>query len=113
MWLCLNNAFLSIVHKECGPDELLVRARVPGHIERVFPAVVVRESFGTDYRYRAVVSRQDVAAAMAGIVDSIDYGNFKGSTKERSLHDAYMNVWHDMAPLQPGGPYAKAPRGSK
>ena len=25
MWICLNNAFLSIVHKDCAPDELLVR----------------------------------------------------------------------------------------
>jgi hypothetical protein len=107
MWLMLNNAFLSVVHKECGPDELLVRSRRPGDIEKVFPDAVVRESLGTDYRYRSVMPRSVVADAMARVVDSIDYPNFKGSTHDNKLHDAYMGVWKVMAPLQPGGPYAR------
>ena len=36
MWLMMNDCFLSIVAKDCKEDELLVRARRPGDIERVF-----------------------------------------------------------------------------
>ena len=53
MWLCLNNAFLSIVDKDCAPDELLVRARRDGDIERVFPKAEVEVTLGNDYRCRA------------------------------------------------------------
>jgi hypothetical protein len=31
-----NNSYLSIVSKDCGPAELLVRARRAGDIEKVF-----------------------------------------------------------------------------
>lgn len=111
MWTCFNDAFLSIVDKECEPDELLVRARRPGDIERVFPGVTVVESFGTDYRYRAAIKRTVIADAVSARIMGIGYSNFKGSTKDRELHDAYMDVWRAMAPLQPGGPYARDPRG--
>lgn len=105
MWLCLNHAFLSIVHKDCAPDELLVRARRDGDIERVFPAAEVRIIPGHDYRCRAIVKRSAVAAVLSQIAAEIDYPNFKDSVRERKLHDAYMNVWSDMGQLQPGGPY--------
>lgn len=110
MWLMLNDAFLSIVDKSTKPGRLLVRARRPGDIERVFPGVNVRESFGTDYRYRADVPRQRVATEVAGRLMAVDYSNFKSSTKDRPLHDAYMRVWNVMERLQPGGAYARDPR---
>ena len=37
MCLCLSDGFLSIVAKDCADDELLVRARRHGDIERTFP----------------------------------------------------------------------------
>ena len=37
MWIMTNNSYLSIVSKDCGSAELLVRARRAGDIERVFP----------------------------------------------------------------------------
>ena len=110
MWLCLNNAFLSIVDKDCAPDELLVRARRDGDIERVFPKAEVEVTLGNDYRCRARVKRADVAAAITQRVMSIDYGNFKGSTKDKPLHDAYMGVWSAIGKLQPGGPYSSGVR---
>lgn len=110
MWICLNNAFLSIVHKECGPDELLVRARRPGDIERVFPDAKVTSRIGTDYQFRAVVSRQAVADALTAEAMTIDYDNFKGATKERGLHDAYSGFWNIHARLQPSPPYSRAGR---
>lgn len=107
MWICLNDAFLSIVSKDCGPDELLVRARVREHIWAVFPYAKISESTHTDYRYRAVVSRANVSAALAMQVYSLDYPNFKDSVREPSLRNAYSRVWDVMARLQPTPPYSR------
>lgn len=105
MWICLNNAFLSVVDKAKKPGHLLVRARVPGHIEAVFPDAVVEESTNTDYRYRAEVSRLGVVNALGRVISEMDYPNFKASVHDKPLHDAYMGVWHVMERLQPGGAY--------
>lgn len=105
MWIMLNNAFLSIVSKDCGPGELLVRARREGDIERVFPDAAVTRYTKSDYLFRAVISRRDVDAALTSSLDDIDYPNFKGSVVEHDLHDAYLKVWHAMAELQPTEPY--------
>lgn len=112
MWLCLSDAFLSIVDKDCEPDELLVRARRDGDIEHVFPGAKVEVTLGNDYRCRARIKRADVAAALAQRVMDIDYSNFKGSVKDSKLHDAYMDVWSAIGKLQPGGPYSAGVRRS-
>lgn len=101
MWICLNNAFLSVVDKDCGPDELLVRARRKGDIERVFPLATVTVTPEHDYRFRARIKREEVALTIADQVRAIDYPNFKGSVKNNRLHNAYMSVWGIMNRLQP------------
>lgn len=99
MWVMLSDSFLSIVSKDCADDELLVRARRPGDIENVFPDAVVTESVRNDYRYRAVVKREAVVAALAAEVDRIRYDNFKNSVANDDLYDAYAAVWSVMARL--------------
>lgn len=100
MWIMTNNGYLSIVSKDCGPAELLVRARRAGDIEKVFPDAKVIKSAHTDYAFRAVLPRSAVKAAIASQIDNINYGNFKNSVKDTSLHAAYVSVWHAMAGLQ-------------
>jgi hypothetical protein len=100
MWLCLRDGFLSIVAKDCSDEELLVRARRAGDIEKVWPDAKVTKSTTTDYLYRAVVSRAAVKQAVAKMIDHIDYPNFKDSVEDRSLHAAYVSVWCAMAGLQ-------------
>ena len=53
MWVVLNNAFFSIVQNENNEEELLVRARVKGDIEKIFPKANVFEDNYADYKYRA------------------------------------------------------------
>lgn len=105
MWIIGNDFFLSMVAKDCARDELLVRARCPGDIEKIFPEAKVFESLDTDYRYRAVLKRATIAAAMAGEVQRIAYSNFKSSVADDKLHDAYMGVWTILSKLQPTPPY--------
>jgi hypothetical protein len=106
MWICTPSAFLSIVHKNCGPDELLVRARVKDHITNVFPGAKVVTEDGSDYQFRAVIKREVVKQAMAGLVDGMQYGNFKATVRNNALHDAFNRIWHVMAALQPKRPYS-------
>jgi hypothetical protein len=107
MWICLNDAFLSIVKKDCPADSLLVRARFPGDIERVFASAKVQRTTDADYLFRAVVSRKDVQQALAGEVNRIDYDNLNDSVECGVLHDAYSKMWGIMAALQDPRPYSE------
>jgi hypothetical protein len=106
MWLMLNDAFLSIVSKDCARDELLVRARRRGDIEKIFPAAKVTRDTRSDYLFRAVIKRKYVDGVMLGELARVTYPNFKDSVQEIALHDAYMRVWVEMAKLQRTRPYA-------
>lgn len=107
MWIMLNDAFLSIVSKDCPPDHLLVRARRPGDIEKVFGRrIKVTRETHTDYLYRAAIPCAEIESALAGEVRRIVYGNFKDSVQDDELHDAYLRVWGAMAALQNPRPYS-------
>lgn len=110
MWIMLNDAFFSVVKKDCRPDELLVRARRAGDIEKVFGNDVrVARNDDADYLYRARIPFRDVARAMDGELRRIDYPNFKDTVADRALHDAYLRVWGAMLSLQPARPIVKIP----
>lgn len=100
MWIFTSNAFLSVVADRDNPDRLLVRARVPGHIERVFPDAKVFTDSQADYLYRAFIQREVVVQAVAANISKIDYDNFKDSVNDPVLHNAYMNVWGVMEKIQ-------------
>lgn len=100
MWICTNKAFLSVVAHRDNKDLLLVRARVKGHIEEVFPGAEVFTQEQADYRYRALLPRSTVASAVAKNLMNIEYDNFKNSVRDRKLHDAYLDVWHVMYDMQ-------------
>lgn len=96
MWLFHNESFLSIVADQFDPTKLLVRARIAGDIECLFPTATVAHTPQHDYAYRANVARDEVATVIANELRSINYHNFKGSVPDRRRHDAYMNVWSAM-----------------
>ncbi len=97
MWIFKNDAVLSIVAHLDEPGKLLVRSRVPGDIERALPGADVYEDPSADYRYRADVPRETVAAALAEALATIGYGNFKASVADPRRHRAYSDVWAVLA----------------
>jgi len=109
MWIFLSNAMLSIVRKptDQAHDTLTVRARAPGDIESVFPGASIVEGEGSDYLFRAVISRAEVAERLHSEALAIDYENFKDSVEDPLRHDAYLDVWHAMYEFQnnKGGRY--------
>ena len=99
MWIFQNDSFVSVVAHRDLADSLLVRSRVAGDIERAVPGAETFEDANADYRYRAVVSREAFAAALAGAAVAIDYPNFKGSIprSEGARSAAYHDVWGVLA----------------
>ena len=77
MWVFLSDAMLSIVEHRGDASLMIVRARIPGDIERVFPDVEVSETPNADYRFRASIGREKVATALSSAIENIDYDNFK------------------------------------
>ena len=107
MWLMTNFGFFSIVQKK-DDDVLTVRARAKGDLEtlkeRYIPTLGhILKGEGTDYQYRAKVSREDMAAALGKIIMDIDYSNFKNSVAEKQGNKRarlYGEVWSVLCNLQ-------------
>jgi hypothetical protein len=100
VWVCLRDAFFSIVAHRSEPELLLVRARRSGDIERHFPAAKVHRSPSADYAYRAYVPRSVVADRVAELAATIAYPNFKASVSDLDLRSAYSETWAILAGLQ-------------
>jgi ADP-ribose pyrophosphatase YjhB (NUDIX family) len=114
MWLLTNFGFFSVVEKpdDSAAGTLTVRARVRGDLEalrdRYLPNMgAIVEGAGTDYKYRAKVTRDSFAVAALQIVRDIDYANFKGSVAQTMGHDratVYGKVWDVLAKLKDNPP---------
>lgn len=102
MWVIMNKAYFSIVENKNNQKELLVRARVAGDIERVFPDAEVLKNTGADYLYRASISKSVVSNTLKNEIENIDYGNFKNTVpwEDELRHDVYFNVWNELSKLQ-------------
>lgn len=103
MWLFLNDAFFSVVADRNNTDNLMVRARDPESIPKVFGKdLLVLKDVGSDYRYRVSLPREVVSEAMANKLANIRYDNFKNSVPmaDDKRHDAYVDVWIEMHKYQ-------------
>jgi hypothetical protein len=111
MWIVLNNSFLSIVDQAAAngrsnnrnpkpSDILVVRGRLRGDIENVFPNADVMVTHDRDYMYRAFITRDKVADAVSREVMNIRYGNFKSSVSDRKRRHAYGDIWSVMYEMQ-------------
>jgi|GEM_PF-206345 len=110
MWLITSVGFFSVVQKPGDQENgtLTVRSRVRSDLaalkKHYLPGLgAIHESFDTDYRFRAVAPRTEVSAAMARMVDAIDYGNFKSEVAKQQGHKRaglYHQVWDVLYQLQ-------------
>lgn len=112
MWLLIPEGFYSIVQKQ-GEDDLCVRARARGDLEQLretyMPALgPTKETPGSDYRYRAWITRDALAEGLAAVARGLSYPNFKSEVGSRDPERAqlYGRVWRTLGSIQPGGPYA-------
>lgn len=102
MWVFLNDAMVSAVAHRTKRGHLMVRARLAGDLERLFPGVDVERTPNADYAYRCTVTRARFAKVMAARAESIDYPNFKASLKpgDANRSRAYHDTWDAMMDAQ-------------
>lgn len=93
-----NDSFVSVVQHNRDPGLLMIRARVAGDLEALFPGYgdEVIETPDADYRYRLTLPAKIVAARIAERVAGIDYPNFKKSVPDNDRHGVYSSVWSVM-----------------
>ncbi len=110
MWLITPIGFFSLVQKPGDKPNgtLTVRSRVRSDLaalkQNYLPGLgPIQESQDTDYRFRAVAPRVEVSAAMAHMVDGLDYSNFKSEVGKKQGHkraSLYHQVWDVLYHLQ-------------
>lgn len=98
MWLFTSKSFLSVVADKDNPqgDCLLVRSRVAGDIEEMFPDATVLETSNADYRFRAWVAREKVGTAVSDYIQNLNYINFKKSVKDQERISPLVSIWSTM-----------------
>ena len=98
MWLFTSNSFVSVVadRDDTQSSRLLVRARIKGDIDQLFPDAEVMETLLADYRFRAWIDRQAVSNAFTKQVEGLTYTNFKNSVKDKERLKPLMHVWRAM-----------------
>lgn len=110
MWLLTNFGFFSVVQKpgDAEKQSLTVRARVKADLESLRQKYIpnmgpIQANSGSDYKYRASISRSDFAIAALKIALDIDYSNFKDSVaanQGKARAGVYHEVWHQLLKLQ-------------
>lgn len=117
MWLITQIGFFSIVQKPSDKqtDTLTIRSRVRSDLvalkQRYLPGLgAIQDSDETDYRFRAVVPRAEVSAAMARMVADLDYSNFKSEVAKKQGNERaglYHQVWNVLHQLQTDPAYVE------
>ena len=121
MWLMTPVGFFSIVCKaeDKKTGTLTIRSRVREDLlalqATVLPGMgAILENAGSDYRFRAVAPRKEVAAAMAEMVMQLDYDNFKNAVAKRQgkpRAHVYGEVWSVLYGLQAGSGHEQFGKG--
>lgn len=101
-----SEAFHSVVQHPTDPAILVVRARRPRHIQKMFPGVKVLTLDGRDYQFRSELPREIVAERMQRYVMEMTATNCKNSVKDKIYHDPCMGVWSCMERIQPKPAYS-------
>jgi len=117
MWLITPIGFFSVVQKpgDKQAGTLTVRSRVRADLaalkQEFLPGLgPIKESHDTDYRFRAVAPRAEVSAAMARMVDRLDYSNFKSEVAKqqgKQRANLYHKVWDVLYQLQTDPAFAE------
>jgi len=106
MWIFTKHGFYSVVKKGCADDELLVRSRQKADLinlgKKLGIKIQIRDGAGSDYRYRSVLKKVDLAKYLAETVSELDYSNFKDTVPKRDFlrQEAYLRCWEALLDWQ-------------
>jgi hypothetical protein len=96
MLIFTRNSFISIVDHPTDDRFLVIKGRIGGDIEAIFPESEVFERPGADFRFQTTVSRDRVAHRIAHLVKEIHYETFESSIEDPDRRQAYIQVWSAM-----------------
>ena len=98
MWVFTSKSFLSVVSDKENPtrERVLIRSRIMGDIEEVFPSADVMTTPYAVYRFRAWLPRSEVAQALSRYIEDLDYTNFKNSVEDKDRIRPLMRDWSTM-----------------
>ncbi len=102
MWIFTSKSFLSVVVDRNHPSRLLVRARMEGDIEVMFPNAKAFIDEMADYKYRAFVTKNEFNSALEDYTVNLNYDKFKPSIPSHQAlrQQAYLDVWAVMEAYQ-------------
>lgn len=109
MWLMTKFGFFSVVEKpkDKAAGLVTIRSRVQDDLNALrsyLPQMsAVVSNSGTDYAFRAQVSKADFANALSKIAMDVDYSNFKNEvarTQGKARASCYSEVWNSLYKLQ-------------
>ena len=107
MWIFTTIGFFSVVADPGHPRMLKIRARTRADLEalrrRHLPDIEIVETHHTDYRYRALVHRDEWIHAAQALAAEVDYPNFKNAVAQRQgvgRAKLYGEIWLLMYGLQ-------------
>lgn len=100
MWVFTTKGFVSVVAWRGCRKTVCVRARSLAHLQALFPGAEVVTLRDADYRHRARVTRDEFATMLLREAQAVQYDNFKDAIVDHAYHDACLDVWHAMRPLQ-------------
>jgi 8-oxo-dGTP pyrophosphatase MutT (NUDIX family) len=102
MWLFVPEGFFSIVDAGEFDQELMVRARASGDLDRLRERYLPElgpniEIPGRDYPVRAFTTHEDFARCLAVMAMALDYDNFKNEVARKHSSERahiYHDAWH-------------------
>lgn len=102
MWLFTSKGFLSVVNHREDSEVFIVRARQYNHLAEYVSTKHIWEDPNADYRYRALITYDELVALMMAAVNDLTYDNFKNSipAHDHRYKAAASRVWSEMLPLQ-------------
>jgi len=110
MWVYTKDGFFSAVEDRNNPEQVMVRARVRGDLERMLDGMMhgrdVKITYsGSDYLNRCFIGKHVWAAYLAQTGNEIDYFSAKdamipedGNGRKRKA--AYFRAWSAMKDMQ-------------
>ena len=112
MWICLKDAFFSVVEHYDDNELVVVRSRFPDDIHRVF-GYDADHTPQNDYPYRVTMGKAEFADTLTREALAINYGNFKSEADHLAKSDAdkrrcraYHRMWGVMNDQGDPGKYS-------
>jgi hypothetical protein len=100
MWLFTPEGFISVVaDKEAqNGDRLLARSRNKSHLDAIskYLSTPPFQVEGSDYAWRAWITRPQLISYISSHISLMDYTNFKNQIVDNAYHDACLGVWEEM-----------------